>query len=136
MKITNNFTWEELLRTSTGLDNTPTKEAKAYLEELCELILQPIRDEYGKPLIVTSGYRSDKVNKAVGGAKTSQHLRGQAADIKTDSKANNKVLFELIINMIEDKKITVGQLIDEKNYSWIHVSLPTLKKNNQILHLK
>lgn len=135
MKITENFSWEELTRTSTGLNNTPPMDAKAYLLELCLLVLQPIRNEYGKPIIVTSGYRSEAVNKAVGGVKNSQHLKGQAADIKTDCRANNKTLFELIVKMIEDKKIKVGQLIDEKNYSWIHISLPTDKHLNEIFSL-
>lgn len=134
MNITNNFTWEELTRTSTGLPNTPNMDAKAYLLELCLLILQPIRDKYGKPITVTSGYRSEMVNKAVGGAKTSQHLKGQAADITVGQKAN-KALFELIVQMIKDKQIKVGQLIDENNYKWIHISLPDQKHNNQILHL-
>lgn len=138
MKITNNFTLEELTRSTTadskGIDNTPPVDAKAYLVELCVMILQPIRDAYKQPITVTSGYRSKALNNAVGGSKSSQHLRGQAADI-TVGQRGNKTLFELIKQMIKDKKITVGQLIDEKNYSWIHVSLPTEKHKNEILHL-
>ena len=75
------------------------------------------------------------LNKAVGGSKTSQHLLGQAADIKA-SQNENKALFQLIEKMVKDGEIQVGQLIDEYGYKWIHVSLPrTNKPNNQILHL-
>lgn len=140
MRITQNFTFEELIRSTTaenkGIDNTPPIDAKAYLYELVILILQPIRDLYGHPITITSGYRSYALNKAVGGAKTSQHLKGQAADITVGSKEKNKILFELISDMVKEKKIIVGQLIDEKDYSWIHISLPTLKHNNQIIHIK
>lgn len=137
MKLTENFTLEELTRTSVRqYSNEPPMDAKAYLLELCLLILQPIRNKWGKPITVTSGYRSEAVNKAVGGVKTSQHVQGQAADIKTDCRANNKALFELIVKMVKDNKIKVGQLIDEKDYSWIHVSLPNYKHKNEILHLK
>ena len=75
------------------------------------------------------------LNKAVGGSKTSQHLLGQAADIKS-SQNENKALFQLIEKMVKAGEIQVGQLIDEYYYKWIHVSLPrTNKPNNQILHL-
>lgn len=137
--ITNNFSWKELTHSTTaeakGIDNTPTVDTKAYLVELCVLILQPIRDKYGKSITVNSGYRCKALNKAVGGASTSQHVKGQAADITVGQK-QNKVLFDMIVKMIKDKKITVGQLIDEKNYSWLHISLPTDKHKNEILHLK
>lgn len=137
--ITNNFSWKELTHSTTaeakGIDNTPTVDAKAYLVELCVLILQPIRDKYGKGITVNSGYRCKALNKAVGGSSTSQHVKGQAADITVGQK-QNKVLFDMIVKMIKDNKITVGQLIDEKNYSWLHISLPTDKHKNEILHLK
>lgn len=136
MKLTQNFTLEELIKSDTGsrlhIDNTPNSDIIKNLKSLSETILQPIRDSYGKPIIVTSGYRCPKLNKAVGGSSTSQHLKGEAADLISD---DNKALFLIIKTMIGKGQIKVGQLIDEKNLSWIHVSLPTLNKNNQILKL-
>lgn len=131
MNLTDNFKLEELTNSSTadrfGIKNEPSKEGINKLKVLCETILQPIRNEYGKPIIITSGYRSPELNKMVHGAKNSQHCKYEAADIKS---SNNKELFELIVKMIKEKKITVGQLINECNYSWIHISTGN---RNQIL---
>lgn len=100
-------------------------------------MLQPIRDKYGHAITVTSGYRCPKLNTAVGGVKNSQHLLGQAADIKCTS-TTKAALFNIIKEMIQKKEITVGQLIWEygtkKEPNWIHVSLPYSKKN-QIIYL-
>ena len=81
------------------------------------------------------GYRNPKVNRLVGGSSSSQHIKGEAADITVGSKDGNKKLFDMIVQMIEDKEISVGQLIDESDYKWLHISLP-YRKVNQILHLK
>lgn len=142
MKITNNFTLEELVHSSTakrlGLDNTPNQQETDKLIKLAKEVLQPIRDAWKSPIVVNSAFRSETVNKAVGGSKTSQHKLGEAADITIGSKEQNKKLFNFILKMISSKKLNVGQLIDEYGYSWIHVSLPRTngKPNNQILHLK
>lgn len=140
-KITKNFTYDELIYSATakrlGLDNTPTPEEKEKLIKLAKIILQPIRDKWGSAIVVTSGYRSEAVNKAVGGVKTSQHRLGEAADLKIGSKAQNKALFNLIFKMIKTGEIKVGQLIDEYSYNWVHISLPREgKTNNQVLHIK
>lgn len=83
--MTENFTLEELTRSETaeeqGIDNTPGPVERFNLKTLCTEALQPIRDHYGVPVIVTSGYRSDALNEAVGGSGTSLHRRGLAADI-------------------------------------------------------
>lgn len=140
-KITKNFSYDELVYSSTAerlkLDNTPNEKEVAELLKLAVKILQPIRDKWGSPIVVTSGFRSEAVNKAVGGVKTSQHRLGQAADIKVGSKAQNKALFNFILKMVNNGEIKVGQLIDEYGYSWVHVSLPREgKTNNQVLHIK
>lgn len=140
-QFTKNFSYDELIASSTakrlGLDNTPSYEEKEKLRQLAEDILQPIRDAWRAPIVVNSGYRSQEVNKAVGGSKTSQHLKGEAADISIGGKERNKKLFNFIYKLISQGKIKVGQLIDEFGYQWIHVSLPRKDKpNNQILHLK
>lgn len=142
-KFSKNFTYEELVNSATAkrlkIDNTPNEEQKEKLKKLAVEILQPIRDKYGKPIVVTSGFRCIKLNSAIGGAKTSQHCKGEAADIRSvsDTRKDNIELFNLILQMLKDKEIKVGQLIDEYGYNWVHVSLPRSGKvNNQILHIK
>lgn len=140
-QFTKNFSYDELIASDTAkrleLDNTPTYEEKEKLRRLAEEILQPIRDAWKSPIIVNSAYRSEAVNKAVGGVKNSQHRLGEAADITIGGKERNRKLFNFIYKLIQKGTIKVGQLIDEYNYQWIHISLPrTNKPNNQILHLK
>lgn len=141
-QFTKNFSYDELINSTTakrlGLDNTPTPEEKEKLRKLAQEILQPIRDAWRSPIIVNSAFRSEKVNKAVGGVPNSQHRLGEAADITIGGKERNRKLFNFIYKLINQGKIKVGQLIDEYNYSWIHVSLPRSngKPNNQVLHLR
>ena len=139
MNLSKNFTLSELTYSNSAdaynIENTPGRLELENLKKLCNEVLQPIRDKYGKSIYVNSGYRSPKVNRLVGGSTSSQHTKGEAADITVGSKEGNKKLFDLIVQMIENKEIKVGQLIDEYNYKWIHISLP-YRKVNQILHLK
>ena len=136
--ITKNFSMEELVASNTarmkGIDNTPDKEVEARLVQLAQQVLQPLRDSYGKPIKISSGYRCQALNKAIGGVSTSQHLKGEAVDIN-NGQSENKKLFLLASKMIKEGVITVGQLIDEKVYKWLHISLPDNKHRNQILHL-
>lgn len=128
------FTIKELTESTTatikGLDNTPTEQVEKNLTILVEKILDPLREMYGKPIIVNSGYRSPEVNVAVNGSKTSQHVLGEAVDITAGSKKENKKLFELIRDNFE-----FDQLINENNYSWIHVSYREGRLRKQILKL-
>ena len=107
-KITANFTFDELIYSPTanrlGIDNTPDKETKEKLIRLAKEILQPIRNKWGSAIVVTSAYRCEALNKAVGGSKTSQHRLGEAADIKVGSKAQNKALFNLIQKMVSNEE--------------------------------
>lgn len=134
-KLSENFTVEELTHSDTaerlGIDNTPNADTLENLQFLVDNVLQPLRDIYGRPIVVNSGYRCPKLNKAVGGSKTSQHMTGQAADITAGNKAENKELFNLVL----DNDLIFDQLIDEKNYSWIHISYNQDQNRQQILHL-
>lgn len=126
---------KELAKSSTadklGIYNTPTSEATVALSNLVTHVLDPLREMYGKPITVNSGYRCPKLNAAAGGAKNSQHMKGEAADITGGSKTENKRLFELIRD-----NLPFDQLIDESNYSWVHVSYVSSSKNRkQILSL-
>ena len=131
------FTINELTKSATAqrlhIDNNPTQEVKDNLNKLIDNVLDPLRELYGKPIIVNSGYRCTKLNKAIGGAKNSQHLVGQASDIRTvqNTKESNKQLFELIKN----SKLPFDQLINEYDYNWVHVSYSP-RNRRQILTIK
>lgn len=118
------FTIKELCKSNTakqkGIDNTPTPEAEENLVLLIEKVLDPLREAWGEPIIVTSGYRGEELNKLVGGSKTSQHMTGQAADIRTvsDTKEDNRKLYELVKVL----GLPVDQCINEYDYDWVHVS--------------
>ena len=131
------FSIAELTKSSTAIkkkiNNTPTKEVENNLNQLIDNILDPLREAWGQPIIVGSGYRCEALNRAVGGAAHSQHKLGQAADIhtKSDSAEDNKKLFELIRQL----KLPFDQLINEYNYNWIHVSYSP-RNRRQILNIK
>lgn len=140
MELTKNFTLEEMYHSNTaeakGIDNTPNEEVIENLRALCEKVLQPIRDELDEPITVNSGYRCEKLNKAVGGVSNSQHRSGQAADITLGNKTDNERLFNLIVKMRKSGKIEFDQLLDESDYAWVHISYKKEGKNrNQVLHL-
>lgn len=124
------FTIQELTRSNTaeakGIDNTPTPEEEKKLVALIENVLDPLREMYGGPITVNSGYRSPALNKAVKGSSTSQHVRCEAADITGGNKEANKRLFELI-----REKLPFDQLINESDYSWVHVSYVSPEKNRK-----
>lgn len=131
------FTINELIASdvakNNNINNIPNEQEKYNLTALVDNILDPLREAYGKPIIVTSGFRSEKLNKLVKGSSTSQHRFGQAADIrsKEDTKNENKKLFDLIQNL----NLPFDQLIDEYNYDWVHVSYSP-RNRKQILHIK
>ncbi len=91
-KLSANFSLNELTKSETairnGLDNTPTQEVVDNLRTLCENVLQPVREGYGVAVKVNSGYRAPEVNAAVGGSRTSDHCKGQAADIEIPGVPN------------------------------------------------
>lgn len=128
------FTIKELCKSSTaiqkGIDNTPNSEIVSNLKQLVDQVLDPLRKRYGKPIKVNSGYRCPQLNKAVKGATNSQHMKGLAADITAGSVKENKILFQLV----QELNLPFDQLIDEKKFSWIHVSVSN-KPRKQILHL-
>jgi hypothetical protein len=136
ISISKNFTLEEMTSSATAadkhIDNTPPPEIRANLQLLVDHVLQPIRDLYGKPIHVNSGYRCVALNKAVGGAANSQHVQGRAADISVGGKAANKALFDLIYK----SDIPFDQLIDEYDYRWVHISYKETGNRGQVLHLK
>ena len=142
MQITRNFSLDEFVKSDTArkynIDNTPPQNVINNIVSLCG-VLQKIRDKYGKPMHINSGYRCPKLNSKVGGSKTSQHMNGSAADISVASAKQNRELFDLIVNMANNKEIQFRQLIDEYDYKWVHLAINCKEnsfKNNQILHLR
>lgn len=129
------FTVAEMMRSDTaarkGIDNKIPKEYLDNVLQLIEKVLDPLREAYGKPIIVTSGYRCPALNKAVGGSATSDHMKGCAADIHgtPNTKAENKRLF----HMIQSLGLDFDQLIDEKGFSWVHVSYREDNNRKQVL---
>lgn len=130
------FTLKEMISSNTAkeknIDNTPTWNIVLNLLELVQNVLDPIRESYGKPITVNSGYRCLSLNRQVGSKDNSQHVLGQAADITVGSKKDNQQLFKFIQNNLQDW----DQLIDEKDYQWIHISYSKDGNRKQVLHIK
>ena len=133
------FTIQELIKSDTakrtGIENKPGLVEEANLISLVAHILDPLREAYGKPIRVNSGYRSPALNKAIGGATSSQHMKGQAADITAGSRKENQKIFDLILKL----KLPFDQLIFEKGSvkegpDWIHVSFDPTRGRRQILY--
>lgn len=129
------FTFAEFSRSDTakrlGIDNTIPESAKGAIEQLVDKVLDPLRESWGRPLVITSGYRCPKLNSAVGGSKTSHHVKGMAADISTGNKADNKRLYNLVIAL----NLPFTQLINENDYSWVHISYDPNNVKRQTLSL-
>ena len=115
------FTINELTRSATarrqGIDNTPPGWAVENLHKLIDTVLDPARNLFGAPIYVNSGYRCDKLNKAVGGVPRSYHRLGRAADLTTGSTEGNRRLWEIL------KTLPHTELIWEHGGAWIHIAL-------------
>ena len=130
MNLSENFTLAELIRTSTGLDNTPNEEQIENLRLLCVNVLQPARDALG-PIKITSGFRAPAVNSKVGGSSSSQHVKGQAADLMMSG--GQKKLLDWIIANVEFDQI-ISEFPDANgNPAWVHVSFAEGKNRMQKL---
>ena len=122
--LTKHFTLEEFTRSSTakarGIDNTVPLQFIPSLRNLCETVLEPLREQVKEPVIISSGYRCPALNKAVGGKNTSQHMKGEACDIYMEDKTKLRKWFAILLDGDFD------QLIFERNRRtdrcWIHVS--------------
>ena len=135
MKLSEHFDLNEFTRSTTAdrlhIDNSIPEELIPNLRNLCQQVLEPLRQHFGTPVVVSSGYRCPTLNKAVGGVPNSQHLTGEAADIVMPKLAD--VFYWLIGNTPFD------QLGFESKGStkWIHVSCkPNLRENRQCIFRK
>jgi uncharacterized protein YcbK (DUF882 family) len=134
MKISEHITYDEATLSPTairnGISNQPNEQELANMKLVAEHCFEPLRKMWGKPIKVNSFFRSQSLNQLVGGSPLSQHTKGQAIDITTGSKSNNKKLFELA------KTLDFDQLINEYDFSWIHISFKTSGNRKQILVIK
>ena len=132
MKISKHISFEEATLSPTalrlGIDNTPNEDILANMKLVAERCFEPIREFYGKPIKVNSFYRCDALNSAVKGSSTSQHTQGKAIDISTGTKAGNKLIYEWAKN-----NLIFDQLINEYDYSWVHISYNKNNNRNQTL---
>lgn len=149
MKLTNNFTLQELIKSETalrrGIDNTPTVAVVERLKLLAEQVLQPVRDHYGKGVKVNSGYRAPAVNDAVGGSANSDHLTGYAADIEIPGVSNYELAQWIEANLPYTQLILEFYTQGVPDSGWVHVShnpanlkkqsLTAVKRDNKTVYL-
>lgn len=150
MKLSENFSLSEFVKSGYaekyGIDNTPTQDALENIKKIVATVLQPLRDEFGEPIIVSSGYRCERVNNGIGGAKNSDHKYGAAVDIKAKSglRPDNKRLWDCVMKMYREGRLKCRQIIWEYGRTtvgpdWLHLSINNgynSYKDNQILYIK
>ena len=126
MNLSDNFTLKELTKSDTatrlGLDNTPDDATIENIKLLCQEVLQPIRDHFGKSVTVNSCFRSPESNAAVGGSKTSDHCLGRAADIEIDGIPNPELAQWIMDNLDYTQLILEFYTQGQPNSGWVHVS--------------
>jgi len=129
MQLSQNLSLTEMIASESakrrGISNQPTAEHIENMKVLAQHIFQPIREHFGKPIHVSSGYRSKDLNKAIGGSQTSQHSRGQAMDIDMDgSEISNRDVFMFIKDNLEFDQL-IWEFGTKGNPDWVHVSYNT-----------
>ena len=134
IKISEHFTLEEMVFSQTavrkGIDNTPDAVVIRNLTNLCEYILEPIRKGLARPIHISSGYRSTELNKAIKGAKTSQHIEGKAADISVKGMTTQE-----LYDWIKYSGVVFDQLIQEFD-SWVHISYAVNARMDRLIATK
>jgi hypothetical protein len=133
IRLSKNLMLTEMTRSESGkrrgISNQPTKEHIENMKILAEKVFQPIRDHFKVPIRISSGYRSRELNAIIGGSQTSQHSEGKAMDVDMDgTKITNKQIFDFIRQNLE-----WDQLVNEFDYSWVHVSFNLGKNRKQVL---
>lgn len=137
MNLTANFSLAEMVKSETALrhdmDNTPGEAEIANLRVLCEKVLQPVRDHYAKGVKVNSGFRSPDVNAKVGGSRTSDHCKGQAADIEIPGVANAELAQWITENLDFTQVILEFYTPGIPDSGWVHVSYNPADLKKQVL---
>lgn len=138
MRLSENLTLAEVTKSATakrkGISNEPTIEHMENLKAVAQNIFQPVRDHFGKPIAVTSGYRSADLNKAIGGSSASQHCKGEAIDMDADvfGGVTNREIFEYIKDNLDFDQL-IYEFGDENNPDWVHCSFISKGNRRQVL---
>ena len=135
MKLSKNFSLKELIRSETatrkGINNNPNEDNIENLQRLCDHVLQPVRDHFGKVVSVSSGFRSAELCVAIGSSVNSQHANGQAADFEIFG-LSNKVLADWIFDNLDfDQLILEFHNPEEPNSGWVHCSYKNGESNRK-----
>lgn len=134
-KLSEHFTLGELIKSEMaerkGIDNTPPENLIPKLRRLCEEILEPVRNHYGRPFRPNSGYRGPELNDAVGGSPTSQHCLAEAVDIEIAGVSNYDLAAWIRDNLQYDQLILECYQQGEPSSGWVHVSLKEPGQNNR-----
>ena len=140
MNLSINFTLSELTKSETalrkGLNNEPTQDIISSLQMLAVNVLQPVRDHYNKGVKVNSGYRSPEVNASVGGSKTSDHCKGQAADIEIPGVPNKELALYIRDNLEYTQLILEAYTEGVPDSGWVHVSYDPTNLKKQVMTAK
>jgi len=127
MQLSKNLSLKEVVKSNTatrlGIDNKPDQWEINNLRAVAEKVFQPVRDHFGVPIGVSSGYRSKTLNSAIGGSKYSQHMVGEALDIDADiyGKVTNAEIFNYIKDNLEWDQM-IWEFGDDEEPNWVHVS--------------
>ena len=139
--VSKNISYAEATRSDTakrlGIDNTPDAEQLENMKRVAENVFQPLREHFGCPIYVSSFFRSEALNRAIGGSSSSTHMKGEAMDLDADvyGKISNGVIFHYIKDNLEFDQL-IWEFGDGKNPDWVHVSLSRNNNRNQILVAK
>ena len=135
MNLSPNFTLAELTKSQIalrrGIQNTPNAEQIEALRALALNVLQPIREHFGKPVVINSGFRNEEVNHLTGGAVTSQHAFGEAADIEIPGVSNFEIAKWVEKRLIFDQCILEFYTPGQPSSGWVHVSFKAKGKNRK-----
>ena len=131
MKLSEHFSLEEMIKTKTGMSNIPDDKAVASLKNICQNWLEDLRYSYGTPIIITSGYRSPKVNEAAGGVATSNHLTGCAVDLRCAGVEQALRYMNILLDISDGTNRLFDEMILErqKGIYWVHFAVRP--KNNR-----
>lgn len=128
--ISQHITYAEAIKTSARADNTPNADQLAAMKLLAVNVFEPLRALVGRPIIISSMFRSEKYNYLIGGARNSQHCKGEAMDIKLPGQ--NKSLFEIIKNQLPFDQL-IWEFGTDKEPAWVHVSYKATSNRKQVL---
>ena len=137
MKVSGHFSLAELTKSQTatrkGIDNKPTLDHIENLTELCTQVLEPTRRNFGKPMVISSGYRSEELCEAIGSSKNSQHAKGEAADFEMFGVDNKELAKYIKNNLVFDQLILEFYNPDDPSSGWVHCSYSKEENRKQSL---